>query len=74
MTADESARYDRELDQLQATIAILRATPRTFLAESVKLTTENRWCLRVVGSGATLADHGDRRALSLRPGAERRDV
>jgi hypothetical protein len=42
-------------EKMRAEIANLIATTGKLNAETVKLQTENRWYLLVVGSGATLA-------------------
>ncbi len=54
--------FDLHLRQIDATIANLNASTakltaenEKLIAETAKISTENRWYLLVVGSGATLA-------------------
>lgn len=59
MTKEEQALADdkmrAEIAKLTAEIANLGALNTKLAAETMKLNTENRWYLLVVGSGATLA-------------------
>ncbi|MFC3530258.1 hypothetical protein ACFOMH_18975 [Paracoccus mangrovi] len=55
MTDAEARKFDTEIAQLAANTAKLNAETAKLLAETTKLSTENRWYLLVVGSGATLA-------------------
>lgn len=52
MTTEERAQLHRKFD---AEIANLIVETAKLNAETAKLTTENRWYLLVIGSGATLA-------------------
>lgn len=55
MTLEQAKKLDAEIANLNAMTAKLNAENMKLLAESDKFTTEARWHLAVVASGATLA-------------------